>query len=384
MSKANHSTRQILAEHSTAKFQVFTHYLGVYLNILGKVPAMRKVHIYDLMCGEGEYADGQLGSALEGPKRVLRYFREYPSETLKISYVLNDAGMSDVEKGKPKIDRVRERVEQIPFDSVANGLERMTTYYYALPCTEALSRAIDRVQRLSPFQEKALLFIDPWGYKDISIEDLRTALAGGHSEVLLFLPTEMMYRFARKAYHEDFEGGKALQQWLKDLFPEELPRFASVHDFINQFRHRLENRLEARYSSRFTLETTQHNTYSLFYFTPSRKGLQAMLETQWSQDPSAGTGHRIEQTFTLFKPGVLANYPARLETFLANADGRSNEEILEFGLYEGFLPKHTNEILESLASQGRLNIESLDGQTVRKNAFYLNNQARTIRFSLIS
>jgi len=384
MSKANQSTRQTLAEHSTAKVEVFTYYLGVYLNILGKASVVRKVHVYDLMCGEGEYADGRQGSALAGPQRVLRYFKEYPSETLNIRYVLNDAGMSDVEKGHRKIDRVRERVQAIPFALAPNGLERITIQYFALPCAEAMARVIDRVQQLPPFQEKALLFIDPWGYKDISIEDLRAALAGGHSEVLLFLPAEMMFRFATKAYHEDFEGGKALQQWLKELFPEALPRFANVHDFINQFRHRLKARLQISYSSRFTLETTKHNTYSLFYFTSSRKGLQAMLETQWNQDPAAGSGHRVEQTFTLFKPGELTNYSARVEAYLAAADSRTNEDLLEFGLVEDFLPKHTADVLRVLATTGRLKIWAPDGQPIRKGAFYLTNADRNIRFALTS
>lgn len=371
MSKANQSTRQTLADHSAAKVDVFTYYLGVYLNILGKVSTIRRVHIYDLMCGEGEYADGRRGSALEGPLRVLRYFKDYPAETLRVNYVLNDAGISDIEKGRFKIDRVRERAEQIPFASIPNGQERIALYYYKLPCAEAMNKAIARVQQLPPFQEKALLFIDPWGYKDINTEDLRAALAGGHSEILLFLPTEMMYRFASKAYHEDFEGGKALQDWLKELFPENLPRFTSVHDFINQFRRRLQVRLDVKYSSRFTLETAKHNTYSLFYFTSNRKGLQAMLETQWNQDPDTGSGHRTEQTFTLFKPGVLANYPARLEAYLAGAPSRTNEDLLEFGLDEGFLPKHTADTLKVLAVSGRLKMWALDEQPTRKGAFYL-------------
>jgi hypothetical protein len=40
--------------------------------------------------------------------------------------------------------------------------------------------------------------------------------------------------------------------------------------------------------------------------------------------------------------------------------------------------------LKALVTEGRLAINSLDGQIARKNAFYLDNQARTIRFSLIS
>lgn len=382
MSKANHSTRKTLADHSAAKVNVFTYYLGIYLNILGKVRTMKRVHIYDMMCGEGEYADGKQGSALEGLNRVLKYFTDYPAETLRVNYVLNDAGESDVEKGIKKIDRVRERAEQIPFEPVANG--RMKIHYTSLLCAEAMAKGIARVQQLPAYQEKALMFIDPWGYKDINIEDLRAAMAGGQSEVLLFLPAEMMFRFARKAYHEDFPGGAALQRWLTELFPESLPHFTSVHDFINQFKQRLQAQLQAPYSSRFTLETTDHNTYSLFYFTSNRKGLQSMLEAQWKHDQETGSGHRAERSFTLFEPGELTNYPARVEEYLATAPSRTNEELLEFGLTEGFLPRHTSDVLKALVAQGRLNISAPDGQPVRKNAFYLDNADRFIRFSLIT
>jgi three-Cys-motif partner protein len=382
MSKPNHSTRQTLAEHSAAKVSVFTYYLGIYLNILGKVPAIRRVHIYDMMCGEGEYADGRQGSALGGLNRVLKYFTDYPAETLQVDYVLNDAGLSDVDKGRLKIDRVRERAEQIPFEPVANG--RIKIHYAALSCDEAMAKTIASIQSLHPYQEKALLFIDPWGYKDIHIADLRAALAGGHSEILLFLPSEMMFRFARKAYNEDFPGGAALQRWLTELFPKSLPQFTTVHDFINQFRQHLKTQIEAPYSSRFTLETSDHNTYSLFYFTSNRKGLQSMLEAQWKQDQETGSGHRAERTFTLFTPSELTNYPARLETHLAAAPNRTNQELLEFGLDEGFLPRHTNDVLKGLLAQGRLDITAPDGQLVRKNAFYIDNPDRFIRFSLVS
>lgn len=102
MSKANHSTRQTLADHSAAKVRVFTYYLGIYLNILGKTGSVDSVYLYDLMCGEGEYADGREGSALKGLREVLRYLTKYPAETLHISYLLNDAGMSDVRTRPPQ------------------------------------------------------------------------------------------------------------------------------------------------------------------------------------------------------------------------------------------------------------------------------------------
>lgn len=379
MSKASYSTRQTLADHSAAKVRVFSRYLGIYLHILGRV-GIERVHIYDLMCGEGEYADGRQGSALAGLQEVLAYFGNQPAEKLAVRYVLNDGGTSDMEPHRYKIDRVKEKAVQLRFDPAATA--RLEINYFKLPLAEAMAKAIVRVQGMTAHREKALLFIDPWGYKDIHTTDLQAALAGGHSEVLLFLPTEMMYRFASKAYYEDFGGGQALQNWLTELFPEALPNFADTHAFIRQLRDRLQARLDVPWASHFTLETPNRNTYALFYFTCSRKGLEKMLESQWKEDPDEGTGHRANQTFNLFPPGVMADYPARVEAYLAAAPNRSNEDLLEFGLREGFLPKHTADVLRSFA--GRLQVWEPEGTKLRKNAFYLNDPDRQIRFALTS
>ena len=380
MSKINHSTRQTLADHSAAKVRVFTYYLGIYLNILGKTGAVDSVYIYDLMCGEGEYADKREGSALKGLREVLRYLTQYPAETLHINYLLNDAGMSDVEPARSKIERVREKAALIPFEPAHT--QRLTVAYRALPLVDVMKQAIVRVQQLTAFRQKALLFIDPWGYKDVRTDDLKAALAGGQSEVLLFLPIEMMWRFTDSAYHEPFTGGQALQDWLKNLFPEALPLFTDIHDFIQQFRQRLQQRLDVPYSSRFTLQAPNRNTYSLFYFTSNRKGLQKMLESQWKEDPDEGSGHRADQNFNLFKPGEIANYPARVYAYLAAAPSRTNEDLLEFGLTEGFLPKHTTAVLKDLPV-GRLRVWEPDGPALRRNTFYLNDPDRQIRFALI-
>ena len=372
MSKANGSTRQTLASHSVAKVSVFTYYLGTYLNILG-MAGMHKVHIYDLMCGEGQYADGQYGSALTGLRRVLAYFSEFPQHTLRVAYTLNDDGPSDVEKGRRKIDRVRERAEKLPFDTAVIA-GRMQLTCTADTYETAIKRAIAQTQRLSR-QEKALLFIDPWGYGMINVADLRAALASGHSEVLLFLPVEMMWRFVRRVIKKGFSGGEPLKRWLTELFPAEQPNFVDIHDFINQFREALQTQVGADYSSRFTLETADRRVYSLFYFTSSRKGLLAMLGAQWKHDEDTGSGHRAEQSLKLFPPGTATFYPARLRHHLAGAS-RTNDDILEFGLRQGFLPKHSNAVLRELVAQNQLAVTLPDGTQARKNAFYLEDKPK--------
>ena len=304
---------------------------------------------------------------------MLAYFSEFSQHSLRVAYTLNDEGTSDVEPGRRKIDRVRERAERIPFEAaIAAGRFQLT--YTAAPYANAIANAIRQTQQLSR-QEKALLFIDPWGYGMINVADLRAALASGHSEVLLFLLVEMMYRFARRVIKKDFPGGEPLKRWLTELFPAEQPDFGDIHDFINQFREALQTQVGAAYSSRFTLQTADRRVYSLFYFTSSRKGLLAMLGAQWKHDEDTGSGHRVEQSLKLFPPGTATLYPARLRRYLAGAS-RTNDDILEFGLREGFLPKHSNAVLRELVAQNGLTVTLPDGTPARKNAFYLEDRPK--------
>ena len=53
-----------MLEHSEAKVALYKSYLSRYLNILGRVPSVRKVFLFDLLAGEGIYEDGSKGSAL--------------------------------------------------------------------------------------------------------------------------------------------------------------------------------------------------------------------------------------------------------------------------------------------------------------------------------
>lgn len=42
---------------------------------------------------------------------------------------------------------------------------------------------------------KNFIFIDPYGYKHIRAGDIKNLLSKGNAEILLFLPTQFMYRF---------------------------------------------------------------------------------------------------------------------------------------------------------------------------------------------
>ncbi len=90
-----------------------------------------------------------------------------------------------------------------------------------------------------------------------------------------------------------------------------------------------------------------------------------MLEAKWSIDPGRGKGHLIEKTLSLFDETELSDYPNKLWNFLSGADYRTNAELYIFGLENGFLPKHTNDILKK--NKTRFRVVGLDDKNVRGN-----------------
>lgn len=70
----------------------------------------------------------------------------------------------------------------------------------------ALSKKFSKFGR-----EKAFVFIDPYGYEDIIASEIKKLHSSKTSEILLFLPTQFMYRF------EDKSTPRALEKLLGEL-----------------------------------------------------------------------------------------------------------------------------------------------------------------------
>jgi hypothetical protein len=73
MKREQISTKEVLKAHSKAKVQLYTQYLTSYLSILGNTNHIKCVHLFDVLCGEGKYADNSEGSALRGLRTILAY-----------------------------------------------------------------------------------------------------------------------------------------------------------------------------------------------------------------------------------------------------------------------------------------------------------------------
>ena len=355
-----------LLEHSEAKLKLYDTYLAKYLNILARTPYVEKIFLFDLLCGEGIYEKGEKGSPIMALETIRDHFYSNNRSCPNITVWFNDIGYSEIEDGVLKIDRVEKFGEKI------YRPQNVNVKFYQEDYQELYPKAVQLVN--STYKAKGLFFIDPYGYKAIKPEDIRNMLEGNNTEVLLWLPASFMYRFANTVTRSDFKGGEPLKEFIIALFGKNPPLFKSVYDFIEQITGRFRAYLRELeiFVDSFTLERGGGNVYCLFFFTSHIKGYETMLATKWDMDENRGKGHTLNKSQS-FSEIQLSGYPQKLKAFVSSAEYRTNAEIYKFGLENGFLPKHTNDVLRTWKQEEKIERISLDGQHARGNYIEYNS-----------
>jgi hypothetical protein len=220
---------------------------------------------------------------------------------------------------------------------------------------------------------RGFAFIDPYGYKEIRLKDIQSLLKGGKSEVLLFLPTQFMYRFAKN------ETPESLKSFLSEVLDiDALDSSSTGMDFINAVKDGFRCKLGSdHYVDSFVISREKNQFFCLFFFTSNMLGFEKMLDAKWKVDKEEGRGWQFNGGFNLFSVAENSANTSRLidllDTFISERR-RSNAELYEFTLRNGYLPKHAADILKDMQISGKVKSEQLDGRPARKGAFYLNYQ----------
>ena len=369
------SSTTTMFEHSEAKVGLYENYLLRYLNILSR-SFVKKIYLYDMFCGEGVYENGGQGSPLMTIDCIARHYRENNNTCPNIAVVFNDKEESKIEPGKLKVDRVKEFVEAkfIP--------DQVKIWYTKFSYSDLVKRVIKKLDQLNN-NERALIFIDPWGYKDIDPNDLKALMKSNKAEVLLFLPISFMYRFANKAaVSEKFEGGRPIRKLLDTLYDSiTKPYFRDQQHFISELQIRFKAFSEATYLDTFKIERSANNWFALFFFTNNQKGYWKMLDSKWTIDTSSGKAFQKNRAqVSLSTDFDLHGYRDIVEKYLRQNLNATNADLLELGLQNNFLPKHTRQILDSIKKDVGIDIISLDRQPA--TSYYLGNEDRLVNIKL--
>jgi three-Cys-motif partner protein len=364
-----------LLEHSEAKVALYGRYLSVYLTILHRAGFVKRIFLFDFFCGEGVYDNNAKGSPVIALDCIKNHYYSNNNSIPNMTVWFNDIGMSDLEDGY-KVDRVERIRKSISIPS------NVDVRFFKDDYRDIFPRAIELVQQTR--DAKGLFFVDPFGYKMIKPLDIRQMLEIGNTEVLLWLPIAQMYRFAGSAMESQFPGSDPLREFLMELFGKNLPAFHSAHDFVEQIKGRFRAYLRDlnSYVDTFTLERDATNIYCLFFFTRNIKGYEKIIEAKWQIDKDHGRGFTLEKTPSFFSEIELSGYKQKVQAFIESSEYRTNDELLNFGLENGFLPKHTKSVLDNFDKANIVvDVVSLDGKPAK--GYYLGDMKRRVGIRLI-
>lgn len=346
-------------QHSEVKVRLLKLYLEKYLNILTHSPYFKEIYVYDLFCGEGIYEDGGKGSPVIILETITVIHNQSKLGNNKTGHFLchfNDFDGLKVDKLESIISSKR-----LFIDEMGKLICTKEDYQALLP------KVVSRVSNLN--KDKAFIFIDPYGYKDISVKHIIALLENRKTEVLLFLPTQFMFRFESKGTPE------SLKEFISELVPkEDWPKSETGVDFIEKLRDGFRKVLgKDLFVDSFIITRDKNQFFSLFFFTAHIYGFDRMLESKWEIDAEEGRGWYYEEA-SLFnsqpkKPNTL-KFERNLMNFLKGVY-RSNAEVYEFTIRNGHLVGHANDILSRAQNDGHLEVVAKDGKTVRKNSFFV-------------
>jgi three-Cys-motif partner protein len=347
-----------LLHHSEAKVQLLGEYLKRYLNIISNDGYTEKINFYDLFCGQGEYEDGGEGSPLVTLRKIKEtYFSKIAKTYNKKPKI--DCQFNDIDSSK--IDILKKAISNKSLHYPNIGNLKLTSIDYQLEV-----KRLAKTFRLFK-NEKGFVFIDPYGYKDVKAEHIKQLINYNNSEVLLWLPIQFMYRFSKN------ETPESLQNFIEELsLCDEIEKTNNVWEFISILKNGFQSYLGDNYFvDNFSLKKEENTVFCLYFFTSHIKGFEKMLEAKWEIDAEQGRGWEYTGNVpSLFFEHKTNEFEEKLKLFISEGK-RYNYEIYEFTLRQGYLPKHTNEILDNLQRNMELVVLLNNGEKARKKSFYI-------------
>jgi len=365
-----------LLSHSEAKVRLLGEYLKRYLNIICNDRYTNRIKIYDLFCGEGLYENGGEGSPLVIMRQVkdIHFINVAKSNNIpKIDCYFNDIDTD-------KIEKVKQVVKEKSLYYSEFGEIHYTSNDYQVQYELLLIELV----KLKTKNQKAFIFIDPYQYKHIKAKQIKNLMLKNNAEVLLWMPTQFMYRFASNGTPE------ALKDFMEELIPDFKDlQSENVWTFVNQLKDGFQNFLgKDFFVDTFTIQKDVSTVFCLFFFTSHIKGFDKMLEAKWEIDTEQGKGWDYSgnqpSLFHALKTNPLEE---KLKEYLKDTK-RFNGDIYEFTLRQGFLPKHANEILYNWQNIGKLEVRTATGEKARKGSFYIaynyfKGENKKVNFKLI-
>lgn len=344
-----------LPKHSEAKISLLKAYLAAYLAVISRDQHTEEIFLADLFCGPGMYPDRKAGSPVEIGRILAGLHGANPSAPLT-DFLFNDDDPANVASAEAYLK---------PLAAAHKKLELISSNKDVRDLLPILLGRDPKGKKTKKFY-----FVDPFGYSQVRLSDILSLLEDSGAELLLFQPCSFMFRFSEKGTPE------ALSGFMEKLScGKSWPKGMEIMGYIHHTKQLLREKLNGtHFVDSFTIQKDPQTVFCLFFFTPHIRGYEKMLEAKWKFNGETGQGWHYSSShseFELFpKPCAQTLILERaLEAMLAGGRTVTNAEIYRETLEQGFLPKHSRDILAEWQERGTISVAP---PSTRKGAFHLD------------
>lgn len=320
--------------------------------------------IADLFCGPGKNGekDGSPLTLINKAKQILEnkiILARHPEP--KIIIIFNDYDKSNIEKLNIELSRI----------TIPAGIKILK------PQSNKFSDIVKIISEIKTPIPK-FFFLDPFTYSDIQPSDLKQLMELKFSEIMMFLPTFLAYRFKTSK-----KNPPKLISFLENFTEKGVYDYSDIYDFVYSIQSKLRFELKLKFVQHALIDVGK-NKNSLFLLTKNIKGailfnniflretfngmaLEVSKIKFKEKQPSLPLISKMptndfRDCIDFFKKNLMAELSKKKEMF--------NTEIIEFAVMEGCKPKHADELLRELKKDGKIKLEYVD-QTKTKG-FYVS------------
>lgn len=349
-------TQGNIFEHSKIKLELYRLYLERYLSVLLVTPFFSSIQINDVFAGCGIAHNEEKGSALIAAEVIAGITREGNKFGKPVTLRLNDADQKS--------------------SAALAGL--LKNYNFAsVTCADANQY----LQAWNPTQgSHNLFFIDPHGYTQVSIDNLKRMFSMEGCDFLIFIPIYHIYRFLRK--EDDTEQLKPIANFLHDLEigETEAKKARTLEDFAELVLDALQNMAGTEWLYKEMIRNRQYNsTHCLIFITRNILGAAKFLEAQYKLKEQS-KANQAQITFDFLEDidtrSVLA--------FVERDRPYDNTQLYEIGIKAALLPKQLNKELKKLEETGMVTVTAFGGKERKRKGFYIDYDRHKTKDKMVS
>lgn len=336
-----------IAPHTEMKHFILKKYLGAWLPIIGN--SSKRVIFIDGFAGPGEYKEGNDGSPIIALKALIDHKLTLASEFIFIF----------IEKEKDRCTHLSQVISKLKTPQKANIKFKVECGEFK----EVITKILDDLENAGEKMAPTFLFIDPFGFSGIPMEQIKRFMVNNKCEVLITFMLDEMIRFCSLPQNENnLNELFGSEEWKRIINDSNLSSEEKSWELHNFYLNQLKNVAKITYVRSFKMINKFNKIdYFLFFGTNNLLGLEKMKDAMWAVDPNgqfsfSDATYDPKQTL-LFSPSP--NYPKLEKEIIAEFKGRKAtiEQIDEFVITKtSYLRKHRKKVFDDLEKDKKIKV----------------------------